>query len=572
MSAFKKPCMTLSGSQGEKWFFLFGIIVVIGSVLTNFLALRNNLIYSDEGWYLCMLRDLPNDPSLGSRFFLLFKNVFHNNVYLIRVTCWALSLLSCGILSYGLLSLTVHSADRKARLAWWFLIFSTLYYGQLFIVACPSFNYITLNKIAAELGLGFLFIGLSREKAYPFLLLSGFFASFLFPIMATNLSLIPFLVIAICLMSKRERILRNCLFFFMGMVLFALYYCLFVETPSEVLAFFRTNTSDAVSKGDAQYGFLFYLKWMGGTILYLLKCFFVGGILFFGGRLIKRVAASWSELIVWMFIGAFSGCVLLVSYLFIPPTFPFPSRQFGSFYWPNDLWWILLSALLIAMAFDKQYLRKQEVVVILLLTLTPLCLSLGSNMDFYVRQNEYVFLIVPAIVYLTIHYKKSALWRVAFFSIVLLKMGLFAVEARGHNWNGDAFFGKHIPASSIGIDQQINLTQRDVDLLTDFERVVPQGETVLIDSQNWSVVVLKDYKPVSYEFELFRRPAPVIGRTIHNTVEEQGHIWVVGSKYNHTFYDKMEQLEGYRMEIDTLSNNLYYYLTLPEPHFEGINE
>src|SRR5574344_1130 len=75
------------------------LIFTIISLCIKFIFLDRGLIFSDEGWYLCLLRDLPHLG--GTNYHMLFKNVFQNNIYSIRICSYLLTILSTIILSIG---------------------------------------------------------------------------------------------------------------------------------------------------------------------------------------------------------------------------------------------------------------------------------------------------------------------------------------------------------------------------------------------------------------------------------------------------------------------------------------
>ena len=79
---------------------IVALLSIFSSLYLRFNHLNRTLIPSDEGWYLTLLRDTPNFGV--SRFHLLFKGIFNDNLYIIRLTNYILTLLSNLIFSYGL--------------------------------------------------------------------------------------------------------------------------------------------------------------------------------------------------------------------------------------------------------------------------------------------------------------------------------------------------------------------------------------------------------------------------------------------------------------------------------------
>lgn len=532
-----------------------GLLTMVCSLVFNFLALKNNVIYSDEGWYLCLLRDLPHYG--GSRFYLLFHDVFNNNIYAIRVVGWLLRFMGCCILALGLYSLIPNHKRGKKGFTRFLIVLSTLYYGQLFIVDCPSFNYILLNSVAVEFGFGFLFLGFSHpNKSVPYFALSAFFISFLLPIMITNSVIIPIMLLAIAFLSENK--VKGLLSFLFGVLLFVLYYFVFVETPFEVLNFITAESKNVIDRGTAEYGAIFYVKWVLSSIAYLTKCFIIGASVYGCVFFYKKGNVNGKSLLLLLVV----ICLLVYGWTCVPPVYGFPERLYGSYYWQNDLCWILLFFLLISMAVEKRTLSRTETSVLLLLAITPIFLVLGSNRSLYVRQNEYVFFLGPILAYIVMMKKCSTISRLGLIGLVSLNLLLFIPEVTGRNWGGQKFFGEHTSVRTLGIDQNIKIDKRSVKELQAFMGKVPQGEEVLVDASNWWVVALLDYKPLSYEFDISRRDQQSLGELVGDCAAERDHLWIVGSKYNIEFVERMACLDGYNMTVDTIESNVYYYLDL----------
>lgn len=550
----KKISTVLKGINPDAILVGLGGGAMICSLVFNFLALKNNVIFSDEGWYLCLLRDLPHYSS--TRFHLLFHNVFDNDIYAIRVVCWLLRIAGCCILACGLCSLLPIPKTGKKGLFTFLIVLSTLYYGQLFIVDCPSFNYISLNSVAVEIGLGFLFLGISHpRKSVLFFMLSGFFVSFLLPIMITNSVIVPIMLLTIALLSDNK--LKDVLSFVVGILLFILFYFVFVETPSEVLDFITVETKQAIDRGAGEYGVTFYINWMISSIAYLTKCFIIGVSVYCCVLFYKKGNVNGKSVLLMLVI----MCLLIYGWTCVPPVYGFPNRLYGSYYWQNDLYWILLFFLLISMIVEKRALSRIEASVILLLAVVPVILVLGSNRSLYVRQNEYVFFLGPVLAYLMLK-NNNTMYKWGLIALVSLNLLLFIPEVTGRNWGGQKFFGEHTSVRTLGIDQNIKIDRRSVKELQAFMGKVPQGEEVLVDASNWWVIALLDYKPLSYEFDISRRDQQSLGELVGDCAAERDHLWIVGSKYNIEFVERMACLDDYNMTVDTIESNVYYYLDL----------
>lgn len=529
-----------------------GLLAMTCSLVFNFLALKNNVCFSDEGWFLCLLRDLPD--GIVSRFHLLFNNVFENDIYAIRVTCWLLRFTGCCVLALGLYSLLPSRMTGKKRVFSFFVVLSTLYYGQLFIANYPSLNYMMLNSVAVELGLGFLFLGFSQpQRSTLWFALSGFFVSFLVPIMITNSLYIPIMLLAVVLMSDNK--MRGALSFIFGIMLFALIYFVFIESPLEVRDFIMAESKKVIDRGANEYGVFSYVNWFFSTITYLTKCFIIGTMVYGCVYVFKR--RNGNSFLLMLVV----SCLLVYGWECIPPIHEFPEKLYGSFFWQNDLFWILLFLMMISLFVEKNALNRTETCVICLLSLAPVFLAFGSNRSLYVRQSDYAFFLGPVLAYLMMK-NNNAKCKWGLIALVSLNLLLFIPEVTGRNWGGQKFFGEHTSVRTLGIDQNIKIDRRSVKELQAFMGEVPQGEEVLVDASNWWVIALLDYKPLSYEFDISRRDQQSLGNLVRDCAAERDHLWIVGSKYNIDFVERMACLDGYNMKVDTIESNIYYYLDL----------
>ena len=548
----KKISTILKGINPDAILVGLGGGAMICSLVFNFLALKNNVCFSDEGWFLCLLRDLPN--GIATRFHLLFNNVFENDIYAIRVTCWLLRITGCCILALGLHSLLPNRKTGKKRVLSYFVVLSTLYYGQLFIANYPSLNYMMLNSVAVELGLGFLFLGFSHPHRSTFCFaLSGFFVSFLLPIMITNSLYIPIILLTVVLLSDNKVI--GALSFIFGIMLFVLTYFVFIDSPSEVRDFIMAESKRVIDRGASEYGVFSYVNWVFSTITYLTKCFIIGTMVYGCVFVFKRRNGNYFLLMLVV------TCLLVYGWECIPPIYEFPEKLYGSFFWQNDLFWIFLFLMTISLYIEKNPLNRIETCVICLLSIAPVFLAFGSNRSLYVRQSDYAFFLGPVLAYLVMK-NNNTMYKWGLIALVSLNLLLFIPEVTGRNWGGQKFFGEHTSVRTLGIDQNIKIDSRSVTELQAFMGKVPQGEEVLVDASNWWVVALLDYKPLSYEFDISRRDQQSLGELVGDCAAERDHLWIVGSKYNIEFVERMACLDGYNMTVDTIESNVYYYLDL----------
>lgn len=545
----------------DSCFFLLAIVAMLVTIVANFLALRNNLTFSDEGWYMCLMRDLPHRGA--SRFHLLFGDLFGNDIYANRVACWLAQIIGSFVLAFGLylwVNVPVCFSNKKP-LSFLFL-WGVLYLGQMSIVPCPSFNYITLNKIIIEVALGFVFIGLSKQKQICFVL-SGFAIAFLFPVMITNTILIPLLYILILLMSTRKW--RDVIGFTAGIILFFVYYFVFVESPNEVVTSLIEQTSETVQKGNSEYGFKWLLLGEIESLMYLAKCFFIA-VALYGAYyiIIRRNCFSCKKRRQLIILAMLSVVILLYAWMHVSPVFMFPYKECYSYHWQYDLYWVFLFLLLLANLMDGK-MQKKELIIICLLSLCPLCLAFGSNNQFYYRGASYFVFVAPALVYLA--YKQSFIWRTALMLVFGLCFCLFLLQIiGGRNWEGQKYFGNdHIPVNSIGVNQNLRIEQRWIDELKSCQKHIPQGR-VLCSCRHWGLACLLNYEPICYDYAVEKNDDVRFKTIIDEELDRSGSVRAV--YYNNIeeldFVEKMSVLSqsgDYNITADTMGMTVYSLIT-----------
>ena len=181
---------------------VYAIVALIGLAI-NFWTLNKCLVTSDDSWYLCLMRDLPT--GLSSSAHLLLFNVFNDNIYAIRLACYLLNIAAGGVFAWGLSLYAdrwlIPKENRNGKnktviwvLMWLFVVFA----GQLRVVTCPSFNYITLNQIVMQFSLGLLMISLVKRNSIA-MFFSGFFIAMLVPVMITNVIAVPFIFVFVAI-------------------------------------------------------------------------------------------------------------------------------------------------------------------------------------------------------------------------------------------------------------------------------------------------------------------------------------------------------------------------------------
>lgn len=538
-------------------FLVVSVLVMLTVLVVNLLALHNNMTFADEAWYLCFLRDLPRVGA--SRSHLLFNNVFNNNIYAIRIACWLFQLIGSVVFAIGVFFLIAPYCNglKYPKWAFFMLALSSIYWGQMYVVACPSFNNITLNKIFVEMGMGFLFLGMSNKRTIWYLL-SGFFVAFLFPTMITNVIIIPIMFIVIVVLSDRKW--RDGLGFIIGIALFAMYYFVFVESPREVLSFIAANTHNTISRGGEEYGVKYLIFSLMNAALYLSKCFIVAAVIYGIDFILLKESPQVRKVNVLLAV-IVSMVVLLYSWMYIQPNHThFPYKYGYFYYWQMDLFWILLFMMVCHIVLNRRKIQKLEMMLGVLMLLTPICLCFGSNIPFVFRGVTYLAFISPMLVFFCI--RKSMLWKVAMGAVLGLNLILFLVSIDSRNWEGQKYFGGHIPVESIGIHQNIRLEDRWIKELIECRNHIPQGR-LLCSCCNWGVVYLLDYVPVCYEFSPLRNGQEAFKQIVDDEILKEGELWIVSYDWETDFMEAIDALmesNEYDIETDTFGLSVYTHV------------
>lgn len=545
MSLKKFPIFIKDNHDGM--FVVMSVLIMLVILVANLFALSNNLIFSDEGWYLCLMRDLPHSGSAGSKFYLLFNNVFNNNVYVIRITCWLLQIVGGIVLALGFCSFVDLGLRKKKIWVLLLLSFSALYWCSG-LQACPSFNYNTLKILFAELGTGFMLLGLSKNSKW-FIALSGFSIAFLFPVMITTVIFIPILFFAILFLSRKKKV--NGLFFVIGVIMFAALYFLFIETPKETMLGLFSETQNVMDRGGQDYGVIFLVKWIEVSMMYLCKCAVVASLIFGLSHFLGKHVENRNIKNVVLLVASFA--ILLYAWRYLQPITTLRNGE-----WFNDLVWILFFMLCWSVLVMKTSLDRKELVMISVLVLATICLSFGSNVPFY-RHKEILPFLNLVLLYLVL--KKSYKWKLLLSGVVLLSFCLILFGFFGRNWHGDKWFGNHVPVESIGIHQNINLEQGCIDKLVSCREIVPQGK-VLNSPENWGQVVLLGYMPLSYDFDVSRNSISKFQQIVDSEMKREGQLWAISHIWQTDFNNKMLSLEGYGMKIDTVNTDVYFHVLI----------
>lgn len=494
----------------------------------NLVSLGNNVLFSDESWYLYLLQYCPHNVVTKTQ--LLFNNVFENNILSIRLCCWFIRLLGAVFFAFALLHLQAFvKITQKKDWHTFIVIFCTVSLGMPMIIPCPSLNYTTLNLPVAQLAIGCFIFGVVTQRFW-WHLLSGFFVSFLFPIMITNVVIIPVIAFSIFVISKHK--IKDCLSFIGGFVLFIIYYFTCVESPQEVFSFLILNTRDTIGKGSSDYGVIALAGWLLYAFLTLFKYFLTALLLVCAYNVVKTSS-------ILQFLNRYTKmaiyAVLSLTILVYSQRFMGPEPTTGNFLFDLNFAWIVLFAITI-LEFNhrgnKLNTDRTKMVIYGLLLLAPVCLFFGTNISFYIKVRSFMAFVTPLIgALLLLH---NSLNRKLFLLVlIVIRCGGLFQQANGGNWLGDSYLkGDKVALRAIGIDQDIFVDSLHIKTLDSCRMIIPKGSTVCNDHFCWGIVTLLEYKPVLPDFVIQRNGYPFVIEIINEEIEKTGKAWAICSKDN----------------------------------------
>ncbi len=472
---------------------IYAVVALVG-LIVNGLVLDKCFVMSDDAWYLCLLRDLP--VGLNSSGYLLFGNIFNDNIYAIRCACYILNVVSGFVFAIGLYcyacerNLFVGDQHVKRNvsfniLLWFFAVFA----GQLRIVTCPSLNYITLNQMIMQLSLGLLLISVSRRSVIA-MLFSGFFAAILVPVMITNAIAFPFIFLFIALyiyIEKYEKkaYLKDLMKMFFayvgGMILFFAVYFIFVEDIKTYFDNILNNVNETIARDANDYGIRFLYKWLHRTmVFYFMQIVLLALALHYIPQLSSRMRLKGSVALVFRIL-----LYLLVA-VYIRAAVNYDAMFF-----------LLLLVFYLFLDCDNIGNRRVQLIFALLIIM-PVCLSFGTNNNFEDRGYEYMVFIVPLLLFCSYKW-----WHKILSCVVLLVYVVeFCMSLSSPTWHGEIYTEQKYDIRELGIDQNIQVDENTYARIETFMPYLHAGDTVWCDTEDWGFVELLNLVPVSYEYRM----------------------------------------------------------------------
>lgn len=492
------------------------VILAIVILILNFWLLNKGLIMSDEGWYLCLLRDLPVDCS--TQFFFLFNNVFHNNIYAIRVTCYALRILSSMVFALGLYKYAKYNNEFINNNICYIVMLAFVIFGQMKIIATPSLNYITLNVIVSELSIGCLLIAISISNSVKFILggISGFFISMLFPIMITNLICVPLLIIMLYVLSSKNW--KLIISYIIGGVCFLLIYFCFIEDFHTYISVFLNNAQDTINRGNSGHGLTFLYKWLYRTFAhYYMPMILVAMSLCFMFMKTKGCSIR-SKVAIYILV-----FIILLLYI-------------RAIAWYKIVWLVFITTYTLILM-DKNSVAKWIFIISLLLM--PLCLSFGTDVSCESRCSYYLSFVFP----LMYMYSGDNISKRIVDIMIILSFVVYLYTFTQPNWHGEKYYEQKYSVENLGISQNIKLDKTNYDRLSYVQQIIPNGSQVLIDNEYWGMASLLEWKPITHNIKITQDALQHISKT-----DKVDYVIITCDSNNMMILDTNIQFEKYQYQ------------------------
>lgn len=453
----------------------FYAIVSIIVLIAQFWALNKGLIFSDEAWYACLLRDQPT--GLATQFNLLFKNVFNGDLYSNRLCAYLIRLLGSIVLSIGIY-IYDNNIIKSGKSYWQYLFFIII--GQM-VLGPISINYLHLSLIIGEICIGLLLLSLAKEKWF-ILVGCGFFVAFLIPIKITSIILLPCILIVIALFTTNK--FKNIIWLLLGVAVNIVLYFSFIEDPIIYFNALLNNTQRTIERGSNDYGIIYLIKYIFDAFVYYFRFIILAVFIYSTFKYCNNLADKKKSIISLIIIS-----ILLCLYFVFDGSFPIKGKTLLK---PHFLLWLYVFVLLVSRPFDKKSLLA------LFFLLVPFCLSFGSDAPVYAK-TIYLPFVTLSIIYLL----NKKLQNVVFmFITIILFYSFIQKDILKRDWYGNKWLDQTESVKNLGIDQKIKLDKRYYLMTENVQNLVKPGDSVLCDMHSWGFVTLLNLQPMDYAFRI----------------------------------------------------------------------
>jgi len=481
----------------EKILSILLFIFFVAKLITRIWTINKGLVFNDEGWYLLLLRDQPNETS-ATNFYKYFKYMNVGNLFYIRIATFILDLIAITIFSRGLYLFNQLNFNLKKKDFQIIFLLSFIGYDLAAIPLANVFSYITLNRIVALSSIGLILLSIRYNEiiSNTFLTISGFIAGALVFIMITNSPLILLLMIFIFFIYDSYPKVRfiKVFFYIVGVLLSIVYYFVFIESFNTFYNNIIFNANLVLNnKIKGGYDIYSLFRWIKQLIVYYLSDVVIYSFSLIGVvSLIKR-----SNLFKTITLIAFLLVVILIYYYKFVYNF---SNNFGGISSINPILIITTGIFIYSYYLQKNFsiLHLQYLVISLM---APILLSFGSNIFFETRGSGYLTFLLPTSYILLNNIESRRYITNIFWVIVLLySINLYPMMKKS-NWSNIVYVQQKINTKTIGISQNVLLNEKRIIELKSIMKYTKAGETVSVSSSTlFGYVYLLNLKLYDYNF------------------------------------------------------------------------
>lgn len=461
-----------------------------------FLA-NKGLVIDDEGWFLYLLKDLPNSDS-PTQFHKLFFNVFEGDIYNIRISYIIWELMSYAFFSFAFLKLHVNYFKKNENnIALFAAIFSLTLIG-FSIFSLPVCNipfYTMLNKTIYPISIGFLILSylsyLKNNQNHSYLLLSicGITLGFQPFIMITTTTSYSLFLITIFLLFNKK--IKPFIYFILGILLSVTIYFITIENPitfyqNEILIHFDQYSGSSYKE---KHGILPIIRWCFIAIKYLIFECFIPSLSVIALIYLKPILNKHQK---WGL-----NLILIVGYLLFYYFYVIDGEHhFSSMN--------IFISLMIYTLINFFIIKKNELnllTIFLLILILPITLSIGSDVDFKTRATDYIGLFFPIIYFFGL--KDNSKGKLIFIMILSSYLINYSSMYFRENWGYFTYSEQKYDVKNLGIKQNLFIDEMHYNNLKSFKKNLSKNDFIIMsDKRLWAYSYLLELKPISYNFKL----------------------------------------------------------------------
>ena len=368
---------------------IFPVLAILTLVLSIWKAFHGITMH-DDAWYLFLLRD---GYISASQYNLLFHNIFHGDIAMIKITEVILEIIGSGVFSYGIWH--YHKEEKKLAQKDFVCLFSIVYISSsLFCILLTVISYITLIGTIYYMAIGLCFCALSvksRMIKSVLYIMAGMLCGLSPFVMITTTPMIVVLWGFVFVCENKEFHFYSILIGIVGIVLTCILFFQFCLPLQDYISLVTSKASLAIDGGlDSTHGLKQILLWIYQSITrFYLSEVFVGIMFVIGCYYSLHKLPKKHKLILWVTIGCFAAYYYYTSIwrkgYSVAAVLPF---------------YIFAALCIIGNIQQKE--RPINTLLYVLLFFTPFFLSMGTDTTLAFRSYWYMGFVLP-IIYLSLN-------------------------------------------------------------------------------------------------------------------------------------------------------------------------